>query len=619
MTSSSATEPAAEDDGEEEVDVLICGAGSAGIGAARRLLGLDETDDGRRTSPPSVVALEARSRPGGRSWTSDALGCGVPLDHGGKWIHGATSPSNPMTAAAAGLGVATTAFDPRRRGGEGSGSSSSSSSSSDSDSSSSSSSSSDDEEDEEGIEEFANLILRDEAYREATAGYCTRRKRRRRAAYPTKVVIDGRAYDPDRRAERAGGLLFNLLCEDEWRGSLVEPAKGRLPESASFMDAIRLVAHEELPGGTFAEWLDWRAKNALESTGTELGGDGNEEEVRHLTEQTVALFRLRIYHDLENYEGCTLESISLRHGYEGQILPGPNAEVEVGYGGLVARLAEPVDVRLGHEVTRVDGRTDRDRFRVHCLKPDGSSKVFVARRVIVALPLGVLKEAIHGSFFDPPLPDLIAGPISRLEMCLMNKVELLFPRRWWPPGLAGLNIATRDDDLVGDQPWSHWFVESDEADCEGPAVIVCYASGMFAERVERMSDEEVMFESTELLRLAYGEDYGGIPDPTAVNVTKWRSDRHARGSWTVFNAGSRGVEDARAFWAHNRRRDGSAVDGGRWRRGVYFAGEHTCDNHVRGLDIGTVHGAYLSGRLVAEEVLRDLTARGEDDGLIDPV
>ena len=76
-----------------------------------------------------------------------------------------------------------------------------------------------------------------------------------------------------------------------------------------------------------------------------------------------------------------------------------------------------------------------------------------------------------------------------------------------------------------------------------------------------------------------------------MNVTRRRSDRHARGSWTVF--------DAECL----RRRGVSAKeDRAGWR-------EHTCDNRVRGLDIGTVHGAYLSGRLAAEEALRDLTAR----------
>ncbi|EJK53864.1 hypothetical protein THAOC_26617, partial [Thalassiosira oceanica] len=36
--------------------------------------------------------------------------------------------------------------------------------------------------------------------------------------------------------------------EDEWRGSQIEPAKERLPEGASFMDAIRLVARRGAAG-----------------------------------------------------------------------------------------------------------------------------------------------------------------------------------------------------------------------------------------------------------------------------------------------------------------------------------------------------------------------------------
>ena len=56
-------------------------------------------DQRRRPSSPSVDLRRPRR-------------CGMPLDLGGKRINGATSPSNPMTAAAAGPGVATTAFDP---------------------------------------------------------------------------------------------------------------------------------------------------------------------------------------------------------------------------------------------------------------------------------------------------------------------------------------------------------------------------------------------------------------------------------------------------------------------------------------------------------------------------
>ena len=62
------------DAGEE--DVVVVGAGMAGLAAARRL-----ADEG-----VEVTVLEARERIGGRMWTDTSLG--VPIDLGAAWIHG---------------------------------------------------------------------------------------------------------------------------------------------------------------------------------------------------------------------------------------------------------------------------------------------------------------------------------------------------------------------------------------------------------------------------------------------------------------------------------------------------------------------------------------------------
>lgn len=70
-----------------EPDVVVIGAGSAGIAAARGLIGL-----GR-----SVVVLEAMGRAGGRAWT-DTTSFGVPFDQGCAWLHKHTD--NPYTAYA---------------------------------------------------------------------------------------------------------------------------------------------------------------------------------------------------------------------------------------------------------------------------------------------------------------------------------------------------------------------------------------------------------------------------------------------------------------------------------------------------------------------------------------
>jgi monoamine oxidase len=68
-------------------DVLVLGAGIAGLAAAQMLVGA-----GRR-----VQVLEGRERIGGRVWTSNAWG-DVPLDLGASWIHG--ERGNPITAVA---------------------------------------------------------------------------------------------------------------------------------------------------------------------------------------------------------------------------------------------------------------------------------------------------------------------------------------------------------------------------------------------------------------------------------------------------------------------------------------------------------------------------------------
>src|SRR4249919_808477 len=75
-----------------DVDVIVVGAGLAGLGAATAL-----RDAGR-----GCVILEASNRPGGRAWTTHPaeLG-GVWFDMGAVWLHNAeTNPLVPIAQAA---------------------------------------------------------------------------------------------------------------------------------------------------------------------------------------------------------------------------------------------------------------------------------------------------------------------------------------------------------------------------------------------------------------------------------------------------------------------------------------------------------------------------------------
>ena len=65
-----------------DADVVVLGAGFAGVAAARNLL-----EAGR-----GVVVLEARDRIGGRTWYREMPGAGVSAEYGGMFFSRATQP-----------------------------------------------------------------------------------------------------------------------------------------------------------------------------------------------------------------------------------------------------------------------------------------------------------------------------------------------------------------------------------------------------------------------------------------------------------------------------------------------------------------------------------------------
>ncbi len=75
-----------------EADIVVIGAGSAGIAAARRI----------QAASRKVIVLEAGPRIGGRCIT-DAAAFDVPFDRGARWIH--NPDTNPMIRLARGAGL----------------------------------------------------------------------------------------------------------------------------------------------------------------------------------------------------------------------------------------------------------------------------------------------------------------------------------------------------------------------------------------------------------------------------------------------------------------------------------------------------------------------------------
>jgi monoamine oxidase len=75
-----------------EADIVVIGAGAAGIGAARRIMAANR----------KVLVLEATGQIGGRCLT-DSTTFDVPFDRGARWIH--NPDTNPMIKLARGAGL----------------------------------------------------------------------------------------------------------------------------------------------------------------------------------------------------------------------------------------------------------------------------------------------------------------------------------------------------------------------------------------------------------------------------------------------------------------------------------------------------------------------------------
>jgi monoamine oxidase len=75
-----------------EADIVVVGAGAAGIAAARRIQAVNR----------KVIVVEADTRLGGRCWTDGAT-FDVPFDRGARWLH--NPETNPMVKLARNAGL----------------------------------------------------------------------------------------------------------------------------------------------------------------------------------------------------------------------------------------------------------------------------------------------------------------------------------------------------------------------------------------------------------------------------------------------------------------------------------------------------------------------------------
>jgi monoamine oxidase len=313
----------------------------------------------------------------------------------------------------------------------------------------------------------------------------------------------------------------------------------------SFSDRLAATIAASEPNASFGE--------AVESTLAQLKWDAD---------RTMRV-REFLQHRAEEQLGVWMDDLDA-HGLDDDAIEGDEVVFPDGYDELARHLAEGLDVRLEHGVTRVQWsptgvtvETDQGRFS--------------ADRVVITVPIGVLKS--REFVLDPPLPEPLSGALDRLEMNAFEKVVLRFPQKFWDDDV----YAIRQQGEAG-RWWHSWY---DMTALSGSPTLLTFAAGPCATATREWPDSQIADSVLDALRGLYGDR---VLQPDAVHVTRWQDDPFTRGSYSYMTVGSDRLDHDVLS---------TPIDGV-----LHLAGEATWTD-----DPATVTGALKSGHRAAEQIL----------------
>jgi len=263
--------------------------------------------------------------------------------------------------------------------------------------------------------------------------------------------------------------------------------------------------------------------------------------------------------------------------------PGDDVVFPGGMEKLTDILAEGLNIKYNSFVTKIDytgfnvkiytkntADINAKRSCIACHTQSDASlleydRVYVAKKVVVALPLGMLKN--NNVQFKPSLPEDKMSAINSLSMGTMNKVILKFSTNfWYPDGYFFQYLREKED-----YPTTIEFFSPSPTGTSN--ILVAVFAGQHAKSIEKMSDSDVISIIMKDLKGMFGND---IPQPMSMMKTTWHSDFFALGAYPHLKPGS----------------DLSACDviARPLCHMVFFAGDATSSDYM-----ATAHGAYLSG------------------------
>lgn len=252
------------------------------------------------------------------------------------------------------------------------------------------------------------------------------------------------------------------------------------------------------------------------------------------------------------------------HGLDDDTVDGDEVVFPDGFDQLAAHLANGLDVRLEHVVTRIDWSVDGVTVKT-------SAGDFTAARAVVTAPIGVLKSG--DLTFDPALPPSHTNAIDGFQMNNFEKVFLRFPSRFWDADV----YAIRQQGEAGEW-WHSWY---DLTPLHGVPTLLTFAAGPSAVETREWGNDRIVDSVLDALRRLYGSR---VEQPEHVLITDWQDDPYSRGSYAYMRPGSR-TEDHDLL--------ATPIDGV-----LHLAGEATWTE-----DPATVTAAIRSGHRAAENIL----------------
>eukprot|EP00587_Corethron_hystrix_P005218 CAMPEP_0113312710 /NCGR_PEP_ID=MMETSP0010_2-20120614/9436_1 /TAXON_ID=216773 ORGANISM="Corethron hystrix, Strain 308" /NCGR_SAMPLE_ID=MMETSP0010_2 /ASSEMBLY_ACC=CAM_ASM_000155 /LENGTH=485 /DNA_ID=CAMNT_0000168599 /DNA_START=254 /DNA_END=1711 /DNA_ORIENTATION=+ /assembly_acc=CAM_ASM_000155 len=296
-------------------------------------------------------------------------------------------------------------------------------------------------------------------------------------------------------------------------------------------------------------------------------------------------FELMLQKKIEQDYAASIEKLSAWWWDSDSKVLGEEVILPNGYSDAIDAYSSSLGSRI-HTGTMVIGINYKHKstpvaLRYADRKDSNKKKKLHAKKVIVTVPLGVLKsDIIH---FSPSMPRWKKRAIAKVGVSFLNKIILFWSSNqiFWPKDVEWFN------DLTGQSIFQFYNPYSKN---NGKPYLVGFVVGDDASKMENKYGNNDLTYKQELTRramIALRNMFGQIPEPGKVVVTMWGNEPYIKGAYSYNKVGIK-------KWS----RSDIAL---KLKKRVYFAGEATSSDKF-----GTTHGALISGKEAAKMALASL-------------